>query len=52
MSASLGLTLGAIELGVLISSVLWGCTCVQTYMYASGSAEDRLSSKLLVAAVL
>jgi hypothetical protein len=49
---SVGLTLGAIEIGVLVSSVLWGCMCVQTYMYASRIQKDLLALKLLVVAVV
>jgi hypothetical protein len=49
---SVGLTLGAIEIGVLVSSVLWGCMCVQTYMYASRPTKDPLTLELLVVAVV
>ena len=31
----LNLTLGALEVGVLISVALWGVTTVQVYMYYS-----------------
>jgi hypothetical protein len=50
---ALGPILGAIEIGVLISSVLYGVTCVQTYLYASARASenDRSIFKLLVAAI-
>lgn len=48
-AVSLGPTLGAIELGVLISSVFYGVTCVQTFTYYQKAAKDRLGLKCLVA---
>jgi hypothetical protein len=48
----LHLTLGPIEMGVLVSSVLWGLTCVQTYIYAMNADKDMLAMKLIVASVL
>jgi hypothetical protein len=57
MSASdsapaLGPTLGAIELGVLLSSVFYGVTCVQAYVYAQKAAGDRPVIRLMVAATM
>jgi hypothetical protein len=47
--SSLGSTLGAIELGVLISSVFYGVTCVQAFAYAQKATKDRSLLKLMVA---
>jgi hypothetical protein len=49
----LGPIFGAIEIGVLLSSVLYGATCVQTYLYALTQAaeRDRCLFKVIVAAV-
>jgi hypothetical protein len=49
----LGQVFGAIEIGVLVSSVLYGATCVQTYLYAlTRSAEnDGRVFKSMVAGV-
>ncbi|KAF7968444.1 hypothetical protein HWV62_30567 [Athelia sp. TMB] len=41
MSSALDLSLGALEVGVLISVFLYGVTTVQTYCYYSGTAKDR-----------
>jgi hypothetical protein len=47
----LGLTLGVIEIGVLMSTLLYGMTLVQTYIYAMSSSQDRIWMKLFVAIV-
>jgi hypothetical protein len=48
----LNLTLGVTQMGVLISSVLWGVSCVQVYVYATSERKDRLALQLFVALVL
>jgi hypothetical protein len=45
-------TLGAIELGILFSSVLYGVTCVQAYNYAMHTVGDRTWIRVLVAVVM
>jgi hypothetical protein len=45
-------TLGAIEIGVLLSSVLYGVTCVQAYNYAMHTVCDRLWVRVVVAVVM
>lgn len=52
MPSQLDLTLGAIELGVLISSVFYGNFVVQCYLYWQSTIKDRVWVKLLVAFVL
>lgn len=46
-----GTTLGAFEVGVLISYVLFGVTTLQTYIYFTRFADDRRALKYLVAVV-
>ena len=48
MSSALGLSIGAMELGVLISSVLYGVTTVQVYIYHKNSIHDSLLIRALV----
>ncbi|KAA1476147.1 hypothetical protein DENSPDRAFT_843047 [Dentipellis sp. KUC8613] len=48
MSESLGLTLGSIEIGVLISSILFGVTTVQLYLYYQGKFKDLWWTRGLV----
>jgi hypothetical protein len=48
----LGMTLGAIQMGVLVSSVLWGVTCVQMYLYSMSPKNDRLGIRSFVAFIL
>jgi hypothetical protein len=47
----LDLSLGAIEIGVLVSTLLYGMTAVQSYTYFASSAPDRMWLKCFVAAV-
>lgn len=47
----LDLSLGAIEISTLLSSVIYGMSLVQTYIYAASCQEDRLWLKLVVAGV-
>jgi hypothetical protein len=48
----LSLTLGPIQMGVIVSSVLWGVVCVQVYIYAISPNKDRVLLKLFVASIL
>jgi hypothetical protein len=48
----LDLSLGAVEMGVLISSVFYGNLVVQCYLYSQSTIKDRLWIKLLVGFVL
>jgi hypothetical protein len=48
----LSMTLGAIEIGVLLSSALWGFSCVQTYMYVVAPVRDSPFFRSMVGAVL
>jgi hypothetical protein len=50
-STSLDLSLGAIEIGVLLASILYGMSIILGFIYASASAKDTLWLKLLVSAV-
>jgi hypothetical protein len=53
MHEPLALTLGAIQMGVIVSSVLWGVACVQFYIYLiSTTTKDSPLLKTFVAAVL
>ncbi|KII91098.1 hypothetical protein PLICRDRAFT_39708 [Plicaturopsis crispa FD-325 SS-3] len=45
------LTLGALEIGALLATCLYGVTTVQVYIYARGSVQDRLWVRSLVAGV-
>ncbi|KAK7459666.1 hypothetical protein VKT23_009647 [Stygiomarasmius scandens] len=47
-NTNLGPTLGAVEVGVLVATVLYGTVLVQTYNYFHGQFQDRTSIKLLV----
>jgi hypothetical protein len=51
MSDSLSLTLGAVEMGTMVSAILYGAVSVQAYMYAVGCRKDRAWMKALVAFV-
>jgi len=42
------LTLGALEIGVLIATCLFGATCTQTYVYFRSSRRDAWDMKSLV----
>ncbi|KAJ7723669.1 hypothetical protein B0H16DRAFT_1737112 [Mycena metata] len=42
-------TLGALLVGGLAATALWGVTCVQTYTFFMGGSTDRASQKTLVA---
>jgi hypothetical protein len=46
-----GLSLGAIEVGVLLSSLLYGMSLVQAYNYAINCTGDHAWLKAMVAAV-
>jgi hypothetical protein len=41
-------TMGAVEIGVTTSAVLFGVTSVQTYMYYHRFSDDPLKTKILV----
>ncbi|EIN04833.1 hypothetical protein PUNSTDRAFT_75717 [Punctularia strigosozonata HHB-11173 SS5] len=45
---SLGNTVGAIYLGVLLDALLFGVTNVQAYMYFHSCERDRTTLKLLI----
>jgi hypothetical protein len=51
MPDSLSLTLGAVEIGTMVSAILYGAITVQAYMYAVGCRKDRAWMKALVAFV-
>lgn len=40
MSVNLGLTLGALEIGILLSSILLGVVTVQVYIYYTKDFDD------------
>lgn len=42
MATSLGLTIGALEIGILLSSVLLGAATVQLYIYYTKEFKDPL----------
>jgi hypothetical protein len=44
----LGPTLGALEVGVLCSSVLYGVATAQTFLYAQGRFKDPIWLQILV----
>jgi hypothetical protein len=47
----LDLSLGAVEMGVLLTSALYGISVVQTYIYATSCRGDKMWVKALVAVV-
>jgi hypothetical protein len=51
MPSPLDLTLGAVEMGAMISLFLFGMVTVQVYLYSMGSKTDHRWLKLLVAFV-
>jgi hypothetical protein len=51
MPSSLDVTLGAVEMGAMMSMMLYGMVTVQMYMYAMGCKTDRAWLKALVAFV-
>jgi hypothetical protein len=51
MPSSLDLTLGAIEMGTMMSMMLYGMITVQMYMYAMTCKADRPWLKALVTSV-
>ncbi|KAJ7851100.1 hypothetical protein B0H13DRAFT_2674337 [Mycena leptocephala] len=51
VSLNLNTTLGAFQIGVLVSYVLFGVTTTQTYIYYSRFPDDSLKLKVLVAFV-
>ncbi|KAJ7083072.1 hypothetical protein B0H15DRAFT_889337 [Mycena belliarum] len=48
MLSELDLSLGALEIGILLSSVLWGVTTIQVYIYVTTSNKDPLWTKAIV----
>ncbi|KAJ7626271.1 hypothetical protein DFH06DRAFT_1228419 [Mycena polygramma] len=48
MLSELDLSLGALEVGVLLSSTLWGVTTVQLYIYLTSPNKDPLWTRGLV----
>ncbi|KAJ7112915.1 hypothetical protein C8R44DRAFT_233603 [Mycena epipterygia] len=48
MLSQLDLSLGALEIGVLLSSTLWGVTTVQFYIYLTAPNKDPWWTKALV----
>lgn len=51
MEHVLDLSLGAIEVAVLLASVLYGLVLIQTYVYALSCKSDRPALKLVVALI-
>lgn len=51
MAPSLDSTLGAVELAILLSSVLYGVTTMQAYLYLQSPRQDRLWLRGLAAIV-
>jgi hypothetical protein len=51
LNMDLGLSLGAIELGVLFSTLFYGMTLVQGYTYAATCSQDRPWLKIFVGLV-
>lgn len=47
----LTLTLGVVEIGVLLSSLLYGMSLVQTYIYATNCKSDSIWLKTVVSVV-
>jgi len=45
-------TLGALLIGGLVATALWGVTCVQTFAFFMGETKDRAWHKALVAFLL
>lgn len=45
-------TLGALEIGVLVSSLLYGFTCGQVYLFATSPKDRPLIVTMIVAFVL
>jgi len=48
---ALGLSLGSLEVGILVSTFLFGVTTVQCYIYYSSNARDTWYIKLLIPCV-
>lgn len=48
MSTSLNSTLGAVEVGVLLSCILYGVTTVQVYLYSENFKRDAWYLKMIV----
>jgi hypothetical protein len=51
MPSSLDLTLGAVEIGAMMSMMLYGMVTVQMYIYARNCKTDRAWLKALVTCV-
>ncbi|KAJ7234417.1 hypothetical protein C8J57DRAFT_1574928 [Mycena rebaudengoi] len=47
MLSELDLSLGVLEIGVLLSSTLWGATTLQLYVYVTARHKDPLWTKAL-----
>jgi hypothetical protein len=45
-------TLGALEIGVMVSSLLYGITCGQVYLYATQSKRRPAILSVIVALVM
>ena len=45
-------TLGAVEVAILISSVLYGVTTLQAWMYAEKYSTDKCYLRILVSVLL
>lgn len=48
---TLGTTLGAIEVGVMLAAILYGVTTLQTYIYWQTPKKDKRWLRCLVASV-
>ena len=48
MMSTLPVTLGALEVGILISSVLYGVTTLQAWLYAENYSADKCYFRILV----
>ena len=48
MATTLDLTLGALEIGTMLSIFLYGIISVQFYMYTQADFKDHLVTRLLV----
>ena len=48
MMSTLPATLGALEVGILISSVLYGVTTLQAWLYVENCSADKCYLRILV----
>lgn len=51
LPTSLATTLGAVEIGVMLSAVLYGVTTLQTYIYWQTPNQDKRWLRYLVAII-